>query len=132
MPAPIAWDRIADFIGRYLPTFEHLEVLLLAARSPERYVSAAEAAHALGIDAVAAGRALEDLAAANLLDVKLLDDVRYRLRSQAAAAADIAELQTAYAAQRVRVVNEIMAGRSRRIRDFADAFRIHNDEEPNG
>ena len=127
---PERWARVRRFIGRYLRTLEQLEVLLLLASAPERYWSAAEASDNLKIPAEDIGAALEHLTAASLLDVRLLDDVRYRFAPlDDERSLGVAELRSAYATQRIRVVSEVARRRSRSIVDFADAFRLQPGEE---
>jgi hypothetical protein len=126
---PEQWERVRRFISRYLRTVEQLEVLLLVSAAPERYWSAAEAGQALAIPAEDVGVALEHLTATGLLDVRLLDDVRYRFSpTDEDRSGGVRELQSAYASQRIRVVSEIARRRSRPMVEFADAFRLHSED----
>jgi hypothetical protein len=125
-------ERARWFIRRYLRTIEQLEVLLLVARTPDRYWSAAEAASALQLPSDRVAGALEQLAAANLLDVRLLDDVRYKYSPTAEdRALGVADLEEEYARDRVGMISELIKRRSGALVEFADAFRLRREDEDN-
>ena len=109
---------------RYVRTFEDLETLLLLARDANRFWSVTAAASQLGLSETSARKALDALASRNLLDVRLGEDVLYRLdRNTPATARALETILDAARRQRTAVLSAI-AGSGRAIGDFADAFRI--------
>ena len=122
-------EAIRPFIHAHIRTLEHLEVLLMLVRSPDRWWSADAVAREAGVTAAVAGRILEQFASGNLLAIRVTDDVRYQFQpghhDLRLAAEQLAE---ACVRSPLTVTRAITDGTQRRIRDFADAFRIRRDD----
>ena len=101
-------DEFCRFVQATLPTVDAAERLVAAFRDPE-----------LGLEA---GPDAEALRAAGLLDERL----RYRPASEALAR-HAATLEQAWEARPVTLVRLIYALRDRKIRSFAEAFKLKKD-----
>jgi hypothetical protein len=112
----------------HVRTFEELELLLLLDRDRTRYWSATAAAVPLGVTETAARQACEALASRNLLEVRLGEDVLYRLDPTGAAADGVRRVLDAVRQHRVAVINTI-ASTTTAAADFADAFRLTRRRE---
>ena len=112
-------------LDRQIGRFEDLEVFVFLADAPDRWWGAQNVARELHVGGAEARAALERLAAANLLDIRLTDDVRYRFRPGTEALRQAADdLIDAYRANPFAVARRVAAMRGRNLRDFADAFRM--------
>jgi hypothetical protein len=118
-------QRVRSLLASHVQTLEHLEVLALLCRDPERWWSAEGVAEELGISAGSAGARLEDLSSRMLLDARVAEAVMFRynpvtdaLRSSAD---DLARLYSDRPLQVIALVNALATAA---IRGFADAFRI--------
>ena len=67
-------------ISEYVDTLEKVELLALLIESSEKWWDAGSAAEMLGTTTGAARQILERCAAQNLLEIRVTDDVRHRLR----------------------------------------------------
>ena len=117
--------EVVDFLTRYVRSFDDLGVLVALIENDRRWWdSKSMAAHA-GIDAVNAKRALEAFARQNLLDIRITDDIRYRLRP---GNLDLENGLHAFAASYHRaptvVLRWVASLAPPSIIDFAAAFRI--------
>ena len=116
--------HVADFLTLHIGSPEDLEVFLACVTAPERWWDASSMASEVGVRPQAAHRSLDHLARSNLLDIRVTADVRYQfnpgteeLRDRAIACA------AEYRVNPIGVV-QIVTDRRRRIRDFADAFKL--------
>lgn len=121
---------VLAFMAEHVQSLEELRLLMAVIQSPDRWWDAAAAARELGTSAAAARRVLDRLAAHNLLDIRITGDVRYQfrpgtedLRQAALTAAE------AYRSNPLALAQLVTAAAARRIRDFADAFRIRRDDD---
>jgi hypothetical protein len=122
---------LVQFARSYVRTVEDLRVFILCADRRDRWWDAAAIASALAITESRARRILDQMARANLLDIRISDAVRYRfspgveeLERQALAFA------SAYHSNPAEVVSLIARSSvSDSVRDFADAFRIKRDDD---
>ena len=113
--------ELRDFILRYIDSVAHLEALLLLRASPDTAWEAAAVAARLYSSAEQAGEVL-----AQLCDERLLtcENGLYRYRGQPAEhLAMIDRLADSYAKQLIPITN-LIHGKPRRIRQFADAFKF--------
>jgi hypothetical protein len=121
---------VAEFIEAHVATLEHLELLLLLMQTPGRWWDATAVSGHLGLHPDTARRALDHLAARNLLAIRVTDDVRYQYQPGRDELADGArQLSEAYRLQRLAVLQRVTQPRRRSLRDFADAFRIRRDDD---
>ena len=116
---------VRDFVSRYLPTLEHLEVLMLLQRTAARFWSPPEVAGELRIADPTAADVLEGLASDNFLDIKISNDVLYRFNPATPALEGIAARSADfYSRERIAMMNLVVTGSLGPIRDFAEAFRL--------
>ena len=121
---------LVQFARSYLHSVDDLQVFILCVDQRDRWWDATGIARALSITESRARRILEQLARANLLDIRISDAVRYRfepglqeLEQQAVAFA------LAYHNHPADVVTLIARSTvADSVRDFADAFRIKRDD----
>jgi hypothetical protein len=122
---------VVHFAHSHLHSVEALQVFILCIDHRDRWWDAAGIASALAISQSRARRILDQFVRANLLDIRIRDDVRYRfapgveeLEGQAQAFAD------AYHTNPAGVVKLVARSSvSDSVRDFADAFRIRRDDD---
>lgn len=112
---------------QHVRRIDELELLLLLDRDRARYWSAAAAAVPLGIPESAARRSFEALASRNLLEVRLGEDVLYRLDADASADT-VRRIVAAVQQHRVELMNAIACAATAAA-DFADAFRLTRRRE---
>ena len=120
---------VKDFVAKYVPSVEHLEVLALLQRNPTKSWNPVEVAAELRIRDVVAADVLERLASDNFLSIQLLNDVSYRFSPVSATLSEAAaRCIDTYRREPIAVIRLIMSGASEPIRDFARAFRIKQDK----
>jgi hypothetical protein len=105
---------------------EQLEVLLLLARDPKRYMSASQVASSLHL-LRRLDTTLEHLSRENLLDVKLGTDVLYRFTQDAETGDLVRKLAEAYDERRLSVIEALQ--RTSPAHEFAEAFRIRKERD---
>ena len=127
MPTPLP-PLVLAFVADHIRSLEELQLLMAVIHAPERWWDAASAARELIMPLGNARRALDHLAAHNLLDIRITGDVRYQfgpgtddLRTAARACVE------AYDAHPQEVVDLVRGKTS--VRDFSDAFRIRRDDD---
>ena len=130
MAAPEFSPAVVAFIIDHVRSLDDLQLLMAIIESDERWWDALAAAREFGMPETAARAALDRFASGNLLDIRLTDDVRYQfcpgtagLRETARAAAD------AYRRHPIAVARLVPRESTRRIADFADAFRIRRNDD---
>jgi hypothetical protein len=120
--------RLIAFIGAHIRSVDDLVLLTAMIDAPDRWWDAELVRRETGLPLRVARIALDRFASANMLDIRVTDDVRYQLRpgtgELASAIAEFAEAYRAHPATIIRVV----AHAPHHIRDFADAFRIRKDD----
>ena len=121
---------VTAFLDAYIDSLEHLELLLLVMQTPQRWWDAPAVGAQLGTHPDQARRALEHLAARNLLAIRVTGDVRYQYQPGRPDLAEAARLVAAtYRERRVAVLQAVTQPERRSLRDFADAFRIRRDDD---
>jgi hypothetical protein len=125
MNGDVLTPAIVEFLTQHIASLDELEILMLLVQASTRWFDAATAARHLGLSPERAHSALDALAARNLLDIRISDDVRYQFRPGrpdlehvAVAAAE------AYRRRPALIVHVVSGGASRGVRDFSDAFRF--------
>jgi hypothetical protein len=122
--------RVLAFMAEHITSLDHLQLLIALIQSGDRWWDATSAARELGTTVGSARRALDHLAAHNLLDIRITADVRYQFRP---GTQDLYDAAMDFADQyrtRPLPLLELVSGTSRRnVRDFADAFRIRRDDD---
>ena len=121
---------VKAFIAAHVRTLDELQLLMAIVQAEDRWWDAAGAAREFGMSVTEAGTALERLAAANLLDIKIGGDLRYRFRPGTPELGDEARAAAeAYRQRPLDVARLVQPPGRRSIRDFADAFRIRHDDD---
>ena len=121
---------VIAFINEHIHSLDHLEVLMLLMKSPDRWWDNSSVAQNLGIDPTAARAALERLASGNLLEIAITSDVRYRFQPGEPRLREAAEaFSAAYRTDRLAILHLVTGRSERSIRDFANAFRIRRDDD---
>jgi hypothetical protein len=121
---------VLAFMAEHIKSLHQLQLLVAVIESGDRWWDATSAARELGTTADAARRALDHLAAHNLLDIRITGDVRYQFRPGTeelrSAAREFAEQ---YRDRPLPLLELVSGGARRSIREFADAFRIRRDAD---
>jgi len=129
MPGPLS-SQITAFITTHVRSVEALQVLMLLVQSPERWWDPTAVRLETGLAPGAAARILQQLASANLLDIKVTGDVRYQFAPGTpelrATALTVCEL---YRRTPLVVVSALPGMNRRGLADFADAFRLRPDDD---
>jgi len=116
---------VVAFLTEHIASVHELELLMLLALSGGRWWDAAAGGRELGIPVKRARAALDALAARNLLDMRITDDVHYQFRPGTSELQDSAlAVAEAYKRSPAAVVQVVVRTAPRSIRDFADAFRM--------
>ena len=117
-----------QFIDEHIASPEELELLVALVDTPGRWWDSMLVSRELGLPPSAARRSLEQFAAANLLEIRVTDDVRYQFRPGTQELHDGAVAVVAAYRMMPTALRESLARlTSRSIRDFADAFRFRRD-----
>lgn len=116
---------VAEFMERHIASADELMLLVAMIDAPDRWWDPTIASRELGLPQRDARVILDRFTAANLLDIRVTDDVRYRFRpgtpdlDRGASA-----FGEAYRAHPATVAQHVARSARRSVRDFADAFRI--------
>ncbi len=126
------WDesdpimQVIDSLG----SLQDLQLLVTLMEDPQRWWDARALAQETGNPNASTGRGLDRLAARNLLDIRVTEDVRFRYRPGTPelekAGAAFAE---AYRKAPLAIVKLVTARRPGSVTDFANAFRIRRDDD---
>jgi hypothetical protein len=117
--------EVRRFLTEYVDSIEALSILLALIDADSRWWDAHAMAAQSGSSAADARRVLEAFASRNLLDIRISDDVRYRLRPGTPDLEDLLHQVAAIYRTSPRTLFQWVAGRPRRsVADFSDAFRI--------
>src|SRR5581483_8628520 len=120
--------RLVAFIGAHIRSVDDLVLLMAMVDAPDRWWDAELVRRDVGLPPSLARTALDRFASANLLDIRVTGDVRYQLRpGTSELTSAVAEFAEAYRSNPAAVIRAVTQA-PRRIRDFADAFRIRKDD----
>ncbi|WP_284735500.1 hypothetical protein [Dongia deserti] len=123
MDEPIPAD-LRDFILRYIDSVAHLEALLLLRANPQTSWDVPAVAARLYTSEAQAGEVLAQLCGEGLI---ASENDLYRYAGQSAETlAMIDRLAEFYSKQLIPITN-LIHGKPRRIRQFADAFKFRKD-----
>lgn len=122
-------DVVASFLRDHMRNREDLHLLVAVSSSDQRWWDDATVATELFMDRAQARGVLEHLAAHNLLEIRLTEDVRYQFRPGTPQLRDAAlSAVAAYRSRPDAVLHALGDQRHQRgVRDFSDAFRIRRD-----
>lgn len=124
-----AWETVREFIGRYLPSIDHLDALLLLSRDEARTWTSEEAAAALHYPPLSCEKVLTDLVRFGLAEITG-NEFRYGPATDTLRSA-VSQLEDLNRKQPVSLVREIYR-QSPSARLFSDAFRLRITEDDNG
>jgi hypothetical protein len=117
-----------QFMAKHIASLEELELLAAMVDTPFRWWDAPALSRELGIPRAVAGTLLERFAAANLLDIRVTEDVRYQFRPGTRELHDGAvALAGAYRKRPAALIQHLSGMTRPGVRDFADAFRIRRN-----
>jgi hypothetical protein len=121
-------DDVAQLIWQHINSIEHLEVLLLLFRNPQKAWTADDVSKELYTTPESAARWLSELHSSRLV---VLDDTINRCYRFDAGVNDVAvsNLAAAYKERRVRIINMIISKPLDQIRSFADAFKFKKKDD---
>jgi hypothetical protein len=121
---------VLTFLSEHVGNLHQFQLLLRLVQGGDRWWDAASAAREVGITPDEARAALDHLARHNLLDIRITGDVRYQFRPGTEALHEAAHACVAEFRRTPIEILELVAGTPRRrIRAFADAFRIRRDDD---
>jgi hypothetical protein len=127
-PEPLP-SEVALFIGEHLLTIDEIEALNAMRDAPGRWWDAKLMCRELGVPLSTARFILDHLAALNLLDIRVSDEVRYRLQPGTPELNQIVcGLVSVYRTNRDVVVRAIARVARRGVLDFADAFKLRKND----
>jgi DNA-binding IclR family transcriptional regulator len=131
MSPPELPPAVLSFLRDRIRSLDELQMFLLLYEARDRWWSAAAVSRDLGSTTGAARRLLDSLAQANLLDIRVTDEIRYQFKPGTDDLARTArEAVDAFHAAPLLVLQQLAgAARGRGLRDFADAFRIRRDDD---
>jgi hypothetical protein len=115
---------VSDFIQRHIDSVAQLEALLLLRRSPDERWDAGKMARRIYTNEADAAQLLTRLAADGFLGLQ--NDLYYYDCKSPSVHATIDRLIETYARLLIPITN-LIHSKPRRIREFADAFRLRKD-----
>lgn len=122
-------SELVQFIRQYIPSVEHLEVLLLVSALPDRSWTVEAIDQVIQSSVLAVTERVRELCAQGLLVEQKQDGgpVRYQFQPNSEELRRlVAELATTYRERRVRVIEAIYAPPSP-MDEFSRAFRLRKD-----
>jgi hypothetical protein len=122
--------QLKKFIGSHLTSIEDLEVLLSVFRQPEREWDAVEVSRELSVDPISIAHCLLDLTARGLFSHRKgagkLSGYRFSPSSPGIELL-VRELEIAYRASRLQVIDYVVSPFRDDLLKFADAFKLKKD-----
>lgn len=131
MTTPVLPEAVGAFLREHIRTIDDLHLLVAIASNEDRWWDETSVGRDLLIDRREARAMLEHLAAHNLLEIRLTEDVRYQFRPGTQELYDAATACVAAYRENPIAVWRAVAGPGgrRSVRDFADAFRIRRHDD---
>lgn len=128
-PKPLPSD-IAAFIGDHLLSVDEIEALSVMSDAPGRWWDAKLMCGEIGAPIWIVRCMFDHLAGLNLLDIRLTDEVRYRLHPGTPELSRMVRcLVSVYRTNRAAVLRAIARVARRGVLDFADAFTLRKDRD---
>jgi hypothetical protein len=121
-------ESVQRLVAQRIDSVEMLQVLLVLHDDRGRTWTAAQAAQAASLDGVAATRQLVLLRQRGFLTVEMTEDAAYRYGPQGELREAADDLVKCYRARPLEVLSLVAARPLRRLRMFADAFRMRGDD----
>ena len=121
-------SRLERFLLSSIDSVEQCEILVNMQGEPARWWTPKELSQELYLSESPTARDLEVLTGRGFLDVRAIDEVRYRIGPISGDAAQaLADLVEAYRSNRVEVLSVIVRRKGRSIQHFAEAFDFRKD-----
>lgn len=121
---------VLTFLSEHVGDLHQFQLLLRLVQGGDRWWDAASVAREVGITPEEAHAALDHLAKHNLLDIRITGEVRYQFRPGTDTLREAAEACVdEFRRKPVEILDVVTGAPRRRIRDFADAFRIRRDDD---
>lgn len=124
MPGDIIPAELKDFLARHIDSIAQLEALLLSRGSPGTLWDAATAAKRLYIGEREASEILTHLAERGLLE---REGAGFRYSTQPPQQVELVDLLADHYARHLIPITNLIHAKPRRIRQFADAFKLKKD-----
>ena len=122
-------DDLQRFITRYIDSVEKLEILLLIAKSPERFWSVEDIYQQIQSSRPSVQWRLRELNKEGFTE-RASEGERFRFAPKTAElAATVAAIAGAYQDRRIKVIEAIFSKSDDQLRRFSDAFRIKKEDE---
>jgi DNA-binding MarR family transcriptional regulator len=113
-----------------IDSLQELQMLVVLMEDPDRWWDAGALATDTGNAPSVTRRTLDRLAARNLLDIRVTEEVRFRYRPGTFALEEAGSaFLDAYHKNPIAVARMIAVRGTRPAKDFADAFRIRRDDD---
>jgi hypothetical protein len=127
-------ENLRQFLFEHIADYEHLDVLTLLAREPQRVWSAAEAAQSLGLELEVCRSALTHLSESGLLATRSGAEAFHYAPANETLARHVETLIRVYQEHRVEVVrmmstNAVERVRTAAIRAFSGAFHLRGPKK---
>lgn len=119
-------QHVLDFIRDHVDSIETLEIILLLHRAPDTFWRPEAIESHLGLKPGTAEKCLQKLDVSGIALQGMTRGYRYRA-TDAAVDRSVKALAAAYAEHRISVVNAVYSENLRRLRAFADAFKVKGD-----
>ncbi|MBI2189205.1 MAG: hypothetical protein HYU37_19070 [Acidobacteria bacterium] len=129
MPQANVSPPVRAFVAAHARTLDELQLLMAIIQSADRSWDASAAAREVGLAEADARAALEHLAACNLLDIRIGENLRYQFRPGTPQLREAALSALEAYRQRPLDIARLVQPEHRSLRDFADAFRIRHDDD---
>lgn len=130
MPPGKVSPAVKAFVAAHVRTLDELQLLMAIVQSEDRWWDADAAAREFGMAVPEARAALDHLAARNLLDIRIGEDLHYRFRPGTPELGEAARAAAeTYRHRPLDVARLVQRPEHRSVRDFADAFRIRRDDD---
>jgi hypothetical protein len=121
---------VRAFVTAHVRSIEELQLLMTIVQSGDRWWDAHDAARECGMSTPEARAALEHLASRNLLDIRIGEELHYRMGPGTPELREaVREAVDAYRQRPLDVARLVEPPGRRSVRDFADAFRIRRDDD---
>jgi hypothetical protein len=119
--------QVDRFIHEHISSIEQLEVLLLLHDDPHKYWSAAEISRVLYRQPASVSERLEQLHAAQLLEVQRQEPPLFCFNTQTPHRDVVWALDRAYKERKDTVIRLVFTKPRDHLRAFSDAFRLRKD-----
>jgi hypothetical protein len=131
MPLEMIPDKVRQFVTKYIPTINVLEILLLLRQQPDKQWTPSDVSKASLMDVSSAETRLEHLRAAKLLAAGNVQGNRvYRYAPLTSESGDtVSEVAKWYSSHRVSMISLVFASTSGLVRPYGPAIKESADDD---